>query len=411
MIRQACAVLVGGLAALAGGGERPVEAPQSSGRTVVLELPLQDGRVEVRDVLDQLCREAGVDPGDRLQGIEWTIDVESLLGRLRLDVLEELLPGAVDAEAGDDRLVVEIDTALLRTQLEGLLQRIDWSWPLERERTSYGMTVVTPGDPLAPLEALPAGTARAVVLIHGLEDPGWTWRDLVPRLVDEGHVVIRFRYPGDQPVTDSTDLLAGELQRLAGAGVRRVDLVAHSMGGLVARDVLTRAAYYGGDGSGGGRYPAAGRLIMLGTPNRGAPLSRVMGGEEAVDLAPGSDFLRRLNQRPHAAGTTYTIVAGSISPLSDQEIDRLAAAWDRLTGSTRAEEPRSGLASGLLKSLTRGLGDGLVSADSARLAGVDDVVVVEANHMSMIVNVIPSDRVPPAIPIVLDRLGTITETH
>ncbi len=395
-------LLVPGLAGFAGGDAQG----GGSGPTVVLDLPLHDGRIEVREVLEQLCREAGVDPGDRLQGIGWTLDVESVLGRLRLDILEELLPGAVDIAIREDRVVVEISTAELRDQVEGLLERIDLGWPAGPEQASFGMTVVTDEDPQAPLEALPAGTTRTVVLVHGLEDPGWTWRDLVPRLVDSGEVVVRFRYPGDQPIADSSDLFAGELRRLAESGVRRVDLVAHSMGGLIARDVLTRTAHYAGDGSGGGRYPAVGRLIMLGTPTHGAPLARLWGGGEAtVDLAPGSDFLRRLNERPHSNGTLYTIVAGSVSPLSGQEIDRLEGAWERFAGDARAGAYGSGRAWGLLKALSRGLGDGIVSTDSARLAGVDDVVIVEANHLSMIVNVFSSERVPPAIPIVLDRLG------
>ena len=45
-----------------------------------------------------------------------------------------------------------------------------------------------------------------------------------------------------------------------------------------------------------------------------------------------------------------------------------------------------------------------MSIDSAKLAGVDDFVVIKADHIGMIVNVVPSDRTPPAIPIILDRL-------
>ena len=55
--------------------------------------------------------------------------------------------------------------------------------------------------------------------------------------------------------------------------------------------------------------------------------------------------------------------------------------------------------------MVNGLGDGLVSINSARLEGVTDMVMVEADHMGLIVNVLPSDRRPPAIAIVLDRLA------
>ena len=61
-----------------------------------------------------------------------------------------------------------------------------------------------------------------------------------------------------------------------------------------------------------------------------------------------------------------------------------------------------------LQSLSDGVGDGVVSIESARLAGVDDFVTVEGNHLSMIRNVTASStRLPPAIPIVLDRLDSV----
>lgn len=82
-----------------------------------------------------------------------------------------------------------------------------------------------------------------------------------------------FEYPNDGPVADAAGLLARELQALRDSGLERVDVVAHSMGGLVARDALTRKAYYAGDGTGGRRYPALDRLILIGTPNHGSPLA------------------------------------------------------------------------------------------------------------------------------------------
>ena len=60
-----------------------------------------------------------------------------------------------------------------------------------------------------------------------------------------------------------------------------------------------------------------------------------------------------------------------------------------------------------LQAMVNGLGDGIVSINSARLEGVTDIVTVEADHIGLIANVIPSDRTPPAIPIVLDRLETV----
>lgn len=294
-----------------------------------------------------------------------------------------------------------------------------------------GMTVVTREDRRAPLQSLAPGTRRAVVLVHGLDDPGWTWRDLTPRLLDAGYTVLRFEYPNDQPIADSADLLAASLLDLRGRGVEHVDMVAHSMGGLVARDALTRDAWYGGDGTGRGRYPAVRRLIMLGTPNHGSQMARIRGlgeageqvsrwlsgngsareafldgeGEAGRDLLPDSDYLRRLNRRAQPSYTQCTIVAGRMSPFGAAEIQALAARVDQATGGAARGE--AGAVARWLQSVVSGLGDGLVPIESARLAGVPDTVVVEANHLSMIVNLLPSDSVPPAIPIVLERLAEI----
>ena len=62
----------------------------------------------------------------------------------------------------------------------------------------------------------------------------------------------------------------------------------------------------------------------------------------------------------------------------------------------------------MLGDTVNGLGDGCVSIESAKLKGVDDFSLVTGNHLSMVVRIGPAkadDRIPPAIPIVLDRLA------
>jgi hypothetical protein len=58
-----------------------------------------------------------------------------------------------------------------------------------------------------------------------------------------------------------------------------------------------------------------------------------------------------------------------------------------------------------LNCVVRGLGDGLVTMDSAMLEGVDDVEVVEADHIGMLWSMAADECGPPGIPIVLDRLA------
>ena len=398
--------------------------------TITLRIPLQDGRFEVRDMLESMSRAAGIDVGDRFEALTWSIDVGTTLGRLQLKVFDRIAPNAVTTEIEPDAVVVHVDREALALQFQELIDRVE-RWAADSatpDDVRFGMTVATSDDPRAPLDTLPPGTRRAVMLVHGLDDPGWLWRDMAPALRGQGHVVLRFEYPNDQAVSDSTDMLAMELAMLHRAGIRHVDIVAHSMGGLVSRDVLTRRAYYHSDGAGGDRLPRIGRLIMIGTPNHGAPIARLRGvselgemisrwisgqgkwldaladgaGEAGRDLLPDSDFLRRLNTRPHPAGTTYTIIAGQVSPVSEAQVDAMVDRLRRLSGNDGSVGFDT--ASRALQVMVSGLGDGIVSTQSARLEGVDDFVTVGADHMRLIVNVFPSNDVPPAIPIVLQRL-------
>ena len=141
----------------------------------------------------------------------------------------------------------------------------------------------TPQVPRLAVDQLPAVPRRAVVLVHGFDDPGWTWGDMLPRLNGRGYAVARFEYPNDGPIPASADLLGAELLALRAAGVERVDLVTHSMGGLLARDLLTRPQWYGGDARGGPRLPAIERLVMLGPPNHGSKMARLAPLSELKD--------------------------------------------------------------------------------------------------------------------------------
>ena len=401
---------------------------------VSIRIPLEDGRLEVRDVLEAMCRAAGVEPAGRLDDLTWSISVKTTVGRLQVKIFDRLVPDAVRTEIEPDAVIIHVDREALATQADEMLEGIE-RWLAESSTTPadlrFGMSVVTPRDPRAPLDTLPPGARRVVVLIHGLDDPGWMWRDLTPALLDDDHVVLRFEYPNDQAIADSSDLLASELAALHAGGVRQVSIVAHSMGGLVARDVLTRRAYYHSVGTGGDRFPAVERLIMIGTPNHGSSMARLRGvsevrelisrwisgqgrlldalsdgaGEAGQDLLPKSDFLRRLNARPHPSGTTYTIVAGRLSPLSREEVEAMMQRLQRLTGD-RAPV-RSGGASRALQAMVTGLGDGIVSITSARLEGVTDVVLVEANHIGLIVNIFPSaEKRKPQVVTRSIELGT-----
>lgn len=302
---------------------------------------------------------------------------------------------------------------------------------------------------------------RIVLLIHGLDDPGNVWIDAAPAiwlgfdpaappeenstsstLSPAGIHVVRFDYPNDQSIRRSADLLDGALRELRAAGAREVDIVAHSMGGLIARDAISRpAAVAAADGS-SSELPRVPRLILLGTPNRGSYLAHLRwvmefrdclerfwaqnprswsllltgmvdgDGQAGADLLPGSDYLNELNAREPLRGTQITIVEGDFS--SGYERQALGLLESLGSGDSVLGCIGSKLAS-WTRAATGEFGDGAVPVWSTSLDGVDDHVFVEADHRSMItrLDLIESvrsmlgspDRRPPAIAIVLDRLA------
>ncbi|MFK7882657.1 MAG: esterase/lipase family protein [Phycisphaerales bacterium] len=264
--------------------------------------------------------------------------------------------------------------------------------------------------------------ADIVLLVHGLDEPGGIWDALAPELAQAGHYVARFDYPNDQPVTDSTDLLQAALPALASLGVERIRVVAHSMGGLVTRDLITRPKQQGS--------PSVPLLITLGTPHLGSPWARwqpiaeareqiqrwaespdldpalLFGwnadgmGEAGDDLHPTSAFLKKLNGRPTPTTTRIVCV--------------VAVVPDIPLNTPLTEIPE----------FARKLGDGVVPTDSATLPGASRTILVRANHRSMVrpveigawlrrtVGAAPPPM-PPAIPHVLEELaGTQpSQTH
>lgn len=271
-------------------------------------------------------------------------------------------------------------------------------------------------------------TKPQVILIHGLDDPGRVWMNLAPMLHERGFSTWFMRYPDDQPIQASASLFHTAMQGLMSQGVSRVSIVAHSMGGLVSRDLLTHTAYRQDLG-----LPQVDKLIMVGTPNEGSELARFRlfaefrdqfaewlsgngtqlgwlfdgAGEAGIDLTPDSVFLQTLNQRPPPAGTQMVVIAGVLG-----EPDK-AALLEKISTAVQAsalEEQINDTAQTLTRlhdELMARVGDGLVTLESARLPDAD-FHLVQGTHLSIIRNIsADSQRMPPAIPIILQELEAL----
>jgi pimeloyl-ACP methyl ester carboxylesterase len=140
------------------------------------------------------------------------------------------------------------------------------------------------------------------------------------RLTERGHLVLTYRlgllHTGD--ICESAALIARKIESIAAqTHLDRMDIVGHSMGGLVGLYYLKRL---------GGKRRIR-RMVMLGTPTSGT-WSALFGvvvapfGRASLQLLPDSAFLRDLEQGPLPEGVEVVSVSG--------ERDRLAP-----TGSTR----------------------------------------------------------------------------
>ena len=168
------------------------------------------------------------------------------------------------------------------------------------------------GVPL-PLErqglaaAIPDARRRILLLVHGscMNDLLWCRRghDHGAALAsDLGYTAVYLHYDTGLHVSVNGRELAGLLDALVAAWPVRVEelaVVAHSMGGLVARSACHQAA------SDGRRWPRRlRRLVFLGTPHHGAPAERIGNWVNVVlGAAPFTGPLARL-PRIRSAGVT-----------------------------------------------------------------------------------------------------------
>jgi len=308
-----------------------------------------------------------------------------------------------------------------------------------------GVRILTRDSNRVLIETDAAAIERApstlVILVHGFNEPGGIFDDLAPALIEEGHAVATFHYPNDQAIATSATLLAEQLRSLHTKGVKRVAFVAHSMGGLVVRDVLTSKDTYASAGKGHKDLPEATRFIMAGTPNIGSNLAKVAwvaearesvvrwanseskdlaillgalkdgDGEAGADLQPGSEYLTDLNARPWPSDVAITAIVGVAS---EEAGDGLAELVTFAKEKGLIDEKQQAAATGAIREAVTSIGDGVVSETTQAPDGVSDIVRVHAFHRTMlktldaekdargVVGVAP--KVAPAIPAIAQRL-------
>ena len=142
---------------------------------------------------------------------------------------------------------------------------------------------------------------RTVVLVHGYLANRSTLYPLAAWLRLRGFTdVLTFNYESTRGVERAACALRDYLRRHVRGG--RIDLVCHSLGGLVARTYIQQL--------GGARR--VDRCITLGTPHHGTYNAYWLWSRVGAELRPDSALLARLHASPATTGVRWTsIVARS----------------------------------------------------------------------------------------------------
>lgn len=193
-----------------------------------------------------------------------------------------------------------------------------------------------PMDKAALAQSLPRATGKVLVLIHGLcmNDLQWLPGTVSDKACDFGlglandlgYTPVYLHYNTGLHTSTNGGQLAALLEQLIRAWpqpVEELSLLAHSMGGLVARSACHSAASQGHGWLGKLRH-----LVFLGTPHHGAPLEKV---GSWVDTALGSNVVTRPFARIgqiRSAGIT-DLRHGHVVQADWQGTDRFADAVDR----------------------------------------------------------------------------------
>ena len=192
-------------------------------------------------------------------------------------------------------------------------------------------------------------SGKAAIEIHGIIKSSKTYYAMRPALEKAGYTVIPFDYPSTRiDIPQAAGYLNRVIQSLE--GIDRIDFVVHSMGGLVVRSWFRDHD-----------DPRIKRMVMLGTPNRGAELADMLRKNAAFRLIMGP-----------AGQQLVTGDGGTIAQLPVPPCEFGVIAGGR---GSEGYNP-----------LVAGDNDLIVSVESTRLVGAADFLMVRAMHAFMLSN-------------------------
>jgi pimeloyl-ACP methyl ester carboxylesterase len=245
-----------------------------------------------------------------------------------------------------------------------------------------------------------------VLVLHGYNSCPLRNQAMADAIRGAGYPTGTFAYPNDYTIVASAQLLSSELRRLHREHPdRRIVLVCHSMGGMVARACVENSLYDPGN---------IDRVILIAPPSSGTAiahfaigtdlyehwLSRTSGGpwrrvrdsivdglgEAADELCPGSPFLEEMNSRSRNPRVAYSVILGTGASMTEAEMEWIReSVLQKLAKVPGAEGGIARLETllGDMDELIEGKGDGVVSVSRGRLDGVSDTLVLPFGHISV----------------------------
>lgn len=171
-------------------------------------------------------------------------------------------------------------------------------------------------------------TPPPTLLLHGLWSNGSIWINLPQKLANTGHnlrLVRRATYPNGASFKDNGLVLRSNIDVLLTAALfqnvlaTKVNIVAHSMGGLLARQYIQNANF----------KKDINKLITLNTPHSGSPIANIIDSDQPLkallgfilsipkegaleNLRVNSEAIKTLNQHP-AQNMTEVLVHSIVS--------------------------------------------------------------------------------------------------
>lgn len=193
---------------------------------------------------------------------------------------------------------------------------------------------------------------RGALLLHGHGRTGLSMGLMAARLEAAGWQTLAPSYGFRRSLPAILDVLKDPVAAFASRH-ERLDIVTHSMGGLVARALITAH-----------RPPNLGRVVMCAPPNRGSELADLLVRLNLADAILGPAHAHLVTRRAQA----HEALLGPLNTATDYELGIIAGNRSLTPVPPRLLPPPH---------------DGLVSVQATHLAGMADHIVLPVPHTLM----------------------------